>query len=69
MGLKCKLSTLMGTKRYNIQDVFERTGLARSTIAPLYHDKARRVDYETVNRLCTLFDCKVEDLFEFVKDE
>lgn len=69
MAVKCKLSTLMGVNRYNIQDVFEKTGLARSTIATLYHDKAKRVDYETVNKLCTLFCCKIEDLLDFTNDE
>lgn len=61
--MHCNLSTLMGKARYNIQDVHEKTGLSRTTIAQLYHDKASRVDYDTVQKLCLLFDCSIGDLF------
>ena len=69
MAVSSKLSTLMGTKRYTIKDVFEKTGLARTTISNLYHDKATKINYETINKLCTLFDCKIEDLLEFAKED
>ena len=65
MAIRCKLSTLMGEKRYNIQDVYELSGLSRSTISNLYHDKMQRIDYETLNKLCELFKCTVDDLIEY----
>lgn len=43
MSIHCRLSVLMGEKRYRIQDVHEKTGLARTTISNLYHDKMERV--------------------------
>lgn len=61
--MHCNLSTLMGKARYNIQFVHEKTGLSRSTISALYHDEATRVDYETIEKLCSLFHCSVSDLF------
>lgn len=69
MAVRCKLSTLMGEKRYNIQAVHEKTGLARSAISKLYHDKTNRIDYDTLSKLCELFDCTVGDLIEYYKDE
>lgn len=60
--MKCQLSTLMGKSRYSIQDVHLKTGLARSTVTQLYHDKATRIDFETVEKLCTLFGCDIGDL-------
>jgi DNA-binding Xre family transcriptional regulator len=54
----------MGQARYSIQDVHNKTGLARSTVAQLYHDKATRIDFETIEKLCNLFDCSVSDLLE-----
>lgn len=62
--MHCTLSTLMGKARFNIQDVHERTGLSRTTIAQLYHDKATRVDFETIEKLCSLFNCSVTDLLQ-----
>lgn len=67
--MKCQLSTLMGMKRYSIQDVHIKTGLSRSTVTQLYHDKASRIDYETVERLCALFECSISDLFTLEKEE
>ena len=61
-GMYCKLSTLMGMSRYTIQDVHEKTGLSRSTISLLYHDRATRIDYDTVEKLCGLFNCQISDL-------
>ncbi len=69
MAIRCKLSALMGEKRYNIQDVFEKTGLSRGTISNLYHDRMQRIDYETLNKLCELFNCSVGDILEFTSEK
>ena len=61
--MRCQLSTLMGKERYSIQDVHIKTGLARSTVTQLYHDKAKRIDYETIEKLCELFNCSISELF------
>lgn len=68
MAVHCKLSTLMGEKRYRIQDVFEKTGISRNTISNLYHDKIRRIDYDVIEKLCALFECRISDLLSYEKD-
>lgn len=52
-GIHCTLSTLMGKQRVSIQDVHSATGLSRNTISSLYHDRATRIDYATLGKLCT----------------
>lgn len=69
MVVRCKLSTHMGEKRYNNQAVHDKTGLARSAISKLYHDKTNRIYYDTLSKLCELFDCTVGDLIDYYKDE
>ncbi len=64
MSVHCNLSTLMGMKRYTIQDVHDSTGLSRNTVSKLYSDKATRIDYETIEKLCKLFDCTPNELFD-----
>lgn len=64
MQVKSNLSTLMGQYRYSIKDVHEKTGLARGTISNLYNDKATRIDYETISKLCGLFNCSIKDLLK-----
>ncbi len=62
MQIKSNLSTLMGARRYSIKDVHEKTGLSRTTISSLYNDRATRIDFDTIGKLCELFDCDVGSL-------
>lgn len=67
MAVRCRLSTLMGENRYNMQHIHEKTGLSRATISNLYHDRMERIDYETLSKLCEMFECDVGDLLEYYK--
>jgi putative transcriptional regulator len=69
MQLASNLSLLMGKHRYSIQDVHEKTGLARRTISALYNDKATRIDFSTIEKLCQLFDCGINQLFILCDDK
>lgn len=66
--IRCHLSTLMGRDKLRIADVSRRTGLNRSTITALFHQKITRVDLPAIEQLCRLFNCQVGDLFEFVDE-
>lgn len=59
---RCNLSTLMGKHRYTIEDVHKKTGLARKTISNLYNEKATRIDFQTLEKLCYVFNCDVNEL-------
>jgi putative transcriptional regulator len=62
--IKCHLAKLMGEHKLKVVDVARETGLNRNTITLLYKETAVRVDFETMEKMCDLFNCKVEDLFE-----
>ncbi|WP_350325192.1 helix-turn-helix domain-containing protein [Thiopseudomonas alkaliphila] len=64
--LKCNLSTLMGKERLTIAEVIRRTGLTRNAVTTLYDERAKRIDLNTIARLCELFECTVDDLFEYI---
>ncbi len=66
--IRCHLSRLMGEHKMKVIDVARETGLHRNTITLLYKETATRVDLETIEKLCALFDCGVADLFEYVKE-
>lgn len=53
---------LMGKYRYSIEDIHQKTGLARKTISNLYNDKATRIDFQTMEKLCTALNCSVDEL-------
>ncbi len=68
MAIICKLSTLMGERRLNIQNVHEMTGISRSTLSKLYHDKKVGIDYSTLDKLCALFECTPGDILHHIKE-
>jgi len=64
--IRCHLSRLMGERKLKISDVARVTGLHRNTITLLYDETATRVELETIEALCKLFDCEIGELFEIV---
>lgn len=62
-----RLSEVMGRERLKISDVINRTGLARNTVADLYHGRTKRVDLDTLDKLCTALSCTTDELFQHVK--
>ncbi len=69
MRVRCALSTLMGREKFQIQDVHEKTGLSRSTVSNLYNEKSKRIDYDTILKLCSLFDCEISELLYLERDD
>lgn len=67
--IRCYLSRMMGERKMKIADVARETGLHRNTITLLYNETANRVDMETIESLCKLFQCGVGDLFELIPDD
>jgi len=67
--IKFKLSDMMGKYKLNITEVSDKTGLSRSTVGSIYHEKAKRIDYDTLEKLCILFNCQPGDMLEYVPEE
>jgi len=67
--IRCALSVLMGREKYQIQDVHEKTGLSRGTISSLYNEKSKRIDYNTILKLCELFSCDLNELLYIESDD
>jgi putative transcriptional regulator len=58
----------MGRDKLRISDVARETGLNRSTITALYKETATRIDLPAIDLLCSLFGCKVGELFEHLPE-
>lgn len=50
-----------------IADVARGTDLSRATVTLLYKETAQKVDLETIEKLCLLFECQVGDLLELTQ--
>lgn len=60
--VKNNLRVLMAQHKMNIKDVHEKTGLSRTTISKMYNETSGTISFETIEKLCLLFDCEVHEL-------
>lgn len=69
MIVKNNLRILMAKHKLNIKDVHEQTKLSRTTISKLYNEESTTIAFETIYKLCQLFDCDVKDLLYLHEQE
>lgn len=69
MRVSCRLSAIMGEKRLKMTDVVRGTGLGRTTVWNLYHDRATRIGFDVLAKLCRFLDCQPGDLLVYVRDD
>ncbi|WJP98437.1 helix-turn-helix domain-containing protein [Macrococcus bovicus] len=50
--MKNKLSLILGAKRINMSELCKATGISRTTINGLYHEKTSNPDMRTIQVLC-----------------
>ncbi|HEX7369996.1 MAG TPA: helix-turn-helix transcriptional regulator [Rhodanobacteraceae bacterium] len=53
-------------RRVTIQEVAAATGLSRMTLSKLINEHGANIQTDALDRLCRFFDCKVEELVEYV---
>lgn len=58
----------MAKKGVNIQDVSDATGLSRKSISKLYNETSIQITFDVIARLCTYFNCEVDDLLTLEKE-
>ena len=55
-------------RRVQLQEIAAATGLNRMTLSKLVNHHGANVQTDVVDKLCTYFGCRVEDLVEHVPD-
>lgn len=65
--IRCHLSRILGEKKLKVADVERATGLHRHKIAALYNETVKKVDIETIDKVCEFLECGVGELFERVE--
>jgi len=66
--VRCNLSRILGEKKLKVSDVERATGLHRHKVAALYKETAKKIDLETIDKVCEYLECSVGELFERVED-
>lgn len=56
-------------KRITLMEIAESTGINRMTISRMINTKGYSTVTENLDKLCAYFDCKVEDIIEYVSED
>ena len=54
-------------RRITVGEVAESTGVNRMTLSKILNQRGYSTGTEIRDKLCTYFDCRIEDLVEYVK--
>lgn len=64
-----KLAELIKEKGISKSKLSQRAEMQRTQINNYCNNKITRLDTDVLARLCTVLDCKIEDLLEFIPTE
>ncbi|GAB4534732.1 MAG: hypothetical protein Fur0020_01580 [Thermodesulfovibrionia bacterium] len=65
----CHLSRIMGERKLKISDLSRASGIHRNMLTLLYYEKAKRVDLDAIDKLCSCLKCTIGDLFEYREEQ
>ena len=69
MAIRLKLRELLELRGMSQTELQLKTGLGYSSINAMYHNKTQRVEFATLDILCSALHCQVGDLLEYVPDK
>jgi DNA-binding Xre family transcriptional regulator len=55
-------------RRITVSEIATATGLNRMTLSKILNQKGYSTATDTIDRLCTYFECRVDDLLEHVPE-
>lgn len=67
--IKIKLSEQLGKKRMTRRELAQLIGVRPNTVGDMYNDNVKRLDITTLDKICTVLECDISDILEFVKEE
>ena len=67
--VKLKVHILMAEHRMTQKEVSEKTGIQPSVMNKYYNDTIIRINRDHLDAFCKLFNCKIQDLIEYIPDE
>lgn len=66
--IKVLLSTRLGERRWTQADLARKTGIRPATINLLYHGLAERVKIEDLDKICSVLNCRLDELIIRTED-
>lgn len=69
MAVKCNLSRILGEKKMKMSELAEEAGVAKNTVMGLYHERAKGITFEVLEKICRVLNCPVGELIEIIEEK
>ena len=60
--IRIKLCELMGREKMTRKKLSELTGIRPNTIGDLYKENIKKIDLQTLDKICSVFNCEISDV-------
>lgn len=67
--IKMKLHIKLAEARMSQRELSEKTGIRPATISAYCNDSFKHIVKEHLDMFCKIFNCKAEDLIEYVEEK
>ncbi|OCT12645.1 hypothetical protein A8709_33075 [Paenibacillus pectinilyticus] len=69
MAIRNNLALIMAKRKiFSLEDISKGTGLNKNTLSLIRHNKAKGIDYRTLEALCTYFEVQISEML-VIEDE
>ena len=63
--IRIKLSEVLGRKKMTLKKLAELANVRPNTIGDMYNEKVRKIDLDTLDRICAVLKCNISDLLQY----
>ena len=63
--IRIKLSEVLGRKKMTRKKLAELANVRPNTIGDMYNKKVRKIDLDTLDRICAVLKCNISDLLQY----
>ena len=63
--IRIKLSEVLGRKKMTRKNLAELANVRPNTIGDMYNEKVRKIDLDTLDRICAVLKCNISDLLQY----
>ena len=63
------LDVMMARRKISLYELSERVGITQANLSVLKNNKAKAVRFSTLDAICRVLECRVEDILEYTDDE
>lgn len=60
---------MLGKHKMSRRKLADLTGIRPNTIGAFYNETIQRIDVDSLDKICKVFDCKLEEIIEYIPDE